>query len=215
MSSHPDPGLADQLRDHTHGWHRSAERSGIVRMLLRGLVSRHGYALYLRSLLPAYQQMEAALQRHRQAPGIRWIARSETYRAAAIESSLEALCGPQWSDALPLLSAATDYAERIADAAHGDGLRLIGHAYVRYLGDLNGGQILRGCLIRSPGLEPEALTFYDFPDIHDLQRFKDEYRAGFDKAAAELVDADEVIAEAIIAFQLNIAVSESVAAQIA
>ena len=48
-----------------------------------------------------------------------------------------------------------------------DAPRLIAHAYVRYLGDLSGGRIVGRILARSPGLGPEALSFYDFPGIAD------------------------------------------------
>ena len=211
----PGTGLADQLRDHTMTWHRRAERSGIVHDLLHGRARRHAYALFLRNLLPAYRQLETALEQHRDATGIRHIARPETYRVAAIESDLHALCGAEWRATLPLLTPARHYAEQIAMAAAGNGTALIGHAYVRYLGDLNGGRILRQCLTRSLRLGPEALAFYDFPDfldIQELERFTLEYRTGFDRAASEISDIQSVIEEAVIAFRLNVDLSEAVVA---
>ena len=213
LSLDPAMGLADRLRDHTSAWHRRAERSGIVHELLHGRVSRQGYALFMRNLLPAYRQLEAALEQHRDSAGIRHIARPETYRVAAIESDLRALCGTRWQTALPLLPPARDYAEHVAQAAAGEGVRLIAHAYVRYLGDLNGGRIIRQCLMRAPGLEPEALAFYEFLDIQELERFKITYRASFDLAAIEITDVESVIEEAVTAFRLNVEVSEAVAAQ--
>jgi heme oxygenase len=45
--------------------HLEAERTGIIRDLLRGEASRHGYVLLLRNLLPAYQAMEHGLESHR------------------------------------------------------------------------------------------------------------------------------------------------------
>lgn len=206
-------GLADQLRDRTRSWHQRAERSGVVHALLHGRASQEGYALFLRNLLPAYRQLEAALAQHRESPGVRLVTRPETFRSAAIESDLMSLCGSSWRTTLPLLTPARVYAEQIADAAQGDGSRLIGHAYVRYLGDLNGGRIIRQCLMRAPGLGPEALAFYDFPDIQDLERFKAEYRAGFDQAANETREVTRVIEEAVTAFRMNVAVSEAVAAK--
>ena len=49
--------------------HVEAERTGIIRDLLRGEASREGYVLLLRNLLPAYQAMERGLERHRGSPG--------------------------------------------------------------------------------------------------------------------------------------------------
>lgn len=206
----PEPGLADRLREHTLGLHRQAERSGFVRAVLRGRASRYGYALFLRNLLPAYRQLETALDRHRQTPGVRLIIRPEIDRAPAIEADLAALYGPRWEQSLPLLTASVAYADRIGVVDRGDASRLIGHAYVRYLGDLNGGRIIRRCLMRSPGLSPEALAFYDFPEIGDMERFKIVYRHGFDRTVAEIADSEGVIDEAIRAFGFNIALADAV-----
>lgn len=202
-------GLADALRDDTQLWHRRAERSGIIRALLRGQASRQAYALLLRNLLPAYQQLEKALDTHRQALGLRQIARTEVYRAPAIVADLNALCGYDWSQTVPVLTEGRAYANRIVDLAGGEAL--IAHAYVRYLGDLNGGQIIRRRLSHSPGLEPEALGFYAFPAITDVGSFTAEYRAGFDRAGAEIAQPQSVLAEACLAFELNVALSEAVA----
>lgn len=206
----PADGLADALRDHTQAWHRQAERSGIIRALLRGQASRQAYALLLRNLLPAYQQLEMALDEHRQALGLRQIARAEVYRTPAIVADLNALCGYDWRQTVPVLTAGRVYAARIDSLAGKEAL--IGHAYVRYLGDLNGGQIIRQRLVHSPGLEPEALGFYVFPAIADVRAFTAEYRASFDQAGVEIAQPQTVLAEAGLAFELNIALSEAVAA---
>lgn len=194
-------------------WHRQAERSGVVHAILHGSASQHAYALFLRNLLPAYQQLEAALDQHRDSAGVCHVARPEIYRSAAIASDLHALCGSRWRATLPLLGPAQDYADHIARAGAGSGIGLIGHAYVRYLGDLNGGRIIRRCLMRSLGLGRESLNFYAFPDIQALERFKSAYRAGFDHAGREISDHPSVISEAVLAFQLNIAVSAAVDSQ--
>jgi heme oxygenase len=213
-SEDPAAGLAAALRERTRALHVQAERSGIVREILRGRASRHGYALLLRNLLPAYRELERGLERHRHAPGVRAAARPVLYRAPALAADLAALCGPAWSRSLPLLPAGERYADRVAAAGSRDGARLIGHAYARYLGDLSGGQILRRLLGRSLGLGPGCLAFYDFPDIPDPEGFKAGYRAALDRAALEIVDVDGVVEEAAAAFRLNIEVSEAVLAAV-
>jgi heme oxygenase len=111
-----------------------------------------------------------------------------------------------------VLSAGRSYARRITRVAVGEGTRLIGHAYARYLGDLSGGQILARLLGRSLGLGPGTLAFYDFPDIPDADGFKAELRAALDWAAPLLADPEAVVDEALCAFRLNIALSEAVEA---
>jgi heme oxygenase len=155
-----------------------AERSGIINDVLRGKASRYRYALFLRNLLPAYRQMEAGLERHRQTPGVRAVARREVYRAQALEADLQALYGREWARSLALLPAGTLYGLSVAAAAQGDATQLIGHAYARYLGDLSGGQILRRVLARALGLGSYELSFYAFPDNRRCERLQAQLSGG-------------------------------------
>jgi heme oxygenase (biliverdin-producing, ferredoxin) len=209
----PD-GVVTSLYLRTKTLHVEAERTGIIRDLLRGEASREGYALLLRNLLPAYQAMEQGLERHLRSPGVSVLAQYRLDRAPAIESDLLALCGAGWSRDLPLLAAGEFYAQRIAKASEGDGSRLIAHAYTRYLGDLSGGQILQRLLARSPGLQPAELTFYDFQRFSDLDALKADYRKALDHAGIVAADRRAVVEEAAIAFSLNIDLSCAVQAAV-
>lgn len=221
MSTHEPPhglrenqigatGLADLLRAQTRALHVRAEHSGIVRDLLKGQADQNGYALYLRNILPAYRELESGLDRNRSVPGVELIARRDLYRAPALESDLRALKGDAWESYLPLLPAGERYRRRIAKVAAADPARLIAYAYVRYLGDLNGGLILRKLLARALELPESALAFYDFPLIDDLPAAKRSYRAAFDLAGQAIGDPTSIANEAAMAFRLNIGVSEAV-----
>jgi heme oxygenase len=199
----------------TKSLHVEAERTGIIRHILRGEASRDGYILLLRNLLPAYRAMERGLDRHCASPGIGAIAAYKLDRAPAIESDLVELYGRRWGRDIPLLTAAELYASRIASAAQGDGTRLIAHAYTRYLGDLSGGQILQRLLTRSLKLRPSQLSFYDFLQARDPDELKSDYRAALDRAGAFASDCDAVIEEGAIAFSHNIALSCAVQAMVA
>jgi len=205
-----ETSLSASFRQRTSVLHGQAERSGVIQDMLRGRVTREGYALLLRNLLPAYQGMEAELERRRFLPVFHGVAHRAVYRAGAIEAVLSALYGRQWADMLPLLPAGRRYAHRIETVAGGDGTRLIAHVYARYLGDLNGGQILKRLLSQSLGLEADALSFFDFPEIADMARFKTDYRDIIDRSAREIANIEPVIEEAATAFDLNIQVSEAV-----
>lgn len=202
-------GLAERLRDRTRYLHVQAERSGIIAVLLRGGGSQYGYALLLRNLLPVYRRLEEGLERHRNQVAVAPLAQPALYRVAAIEHDLTALCHGDWCQSLPLLEPGERYARRIAEAAKGDGSKLLAHAYVRYLGDLNGGRIVRRRLCETLGLASSALSFYDYPEIADVEEFKRNYRGGLN-AANGLVGLDAVLAEAEAAFRLNVELSEAV-----
>jgi len=208
------PGVVAALYLRTKSLHVEAERTGIIRDLLRGEASREGYVSLLRNLFPVYQAMEQGLERHRRSLMLGILANYGFDRAAAIESDLVALCGGRWRHDVPTLVAGEIYAGRIAKAAEGDGAGLIAHAYTRYLGDLSGGQILRRLLARSLGLRPSDLSFYDFPRFSDLDALKADYRQALDQAGALAVDPRAVVEEAAVAFALNIDLSRAVQAQV-
>jgi heme oxygenase (biliverdin-producing, ferredoxin) len=191
----------------TKALHLEAERTGIIRDLLRGEASRDSYVLLLRNLLPAYQAMELGLQSHRGSPILGAIADYRLDRKAAIEADLASLCGARWSQDIPLLAAGELYASRIQEAAKGNGAKLIAHAYARYLGDLSGGQILQRLLAGSLQLRPAELSFYDFSGFSDLDALKADYRKALDRAGALAADPDGVIEEGAVAFSLNIDLS--------
>ncbi|WP_061025539.1 biliverdin-producing heme oxygenase [Bradyrhizobium sp. CCH5-F6] len=201
------PSVVTALYFRTKALHAEAERTGIIRSLLRGEASRTGYILLLRNLLPAYRAMEHGLERHSGSPGIELLSSFRLARAHAIESDLATLCGERWIEDVPLLAAGEIYAERVAHAADGDGMRLIAHAYTRYLGDLSGGQILQRLLARTLKLRPSELTFYDFPHFADLELLKADYRRALDEAGAIAPDPQVVVEEGAIAFSMNIDLS--------
>jgi heme oxygenase len=202
--------LTEIMRASTRALHARAERSGIINSVLCGRTNRYGYALLLRNLLPAYRCLETGLEAHRNSPTLGAVVRSELYRAPALESDLNELVGGEWDCALPLLPAGQQYAQRVALAAErGDG-RLIAHAYTRYLGDLSGGQVLKRLLGRTLGLRSQQLSFFEFPAIDDIEAFKQRYRRALDDCGTLVPDVNAVVAEAIAAFELNIAVSQAV-----
>lgn len=202
-------GLASVIRDRTQDLHTQAERTGVVSDILKGRASIDGYALYLRSLVPAYRALERGLERHQDDAALRGVPWPQLFRSAALASDLSVITGANWEQALPLLPPARDYAGRIA-AGGSDPARLIAHAYVRYMGDLSGGQILKKLLGRSLGLQASGLAFYDFPLINDPASFKRSFRSAIDAAGAAMDDPALVVEEASEAFRQNIAVSQAV-----
>ena len=100
--------------------------------------------------------------------------------------------------------ACIQYVERIHEVADKDPYLLVGHHYTRYLGDLSGGQILKGIAEKALDLpRNEGLHFYDFPKIEDKKEFKTKYREGLDKVTTDTSKINDIIAEANYAFRLN------------
>lgn len=201
-----DPFLA-ALRDATHSLHTDAEKSGFVRDLLQGNATREGYTLWLRNLQPAYEAMERGLDALPHSPGLAGLAMPAVYRTGALEHDLAALCGPAWRTSAPVLPEGDAYAQRIASVS-GDPARLAAHAYVRYLGDLNGGQLVGRIVARSLGVGEASLSFYRFAS--ETSVLEAAYRSALADAGRTMADLAPALEEAALAFRMNIALSEAV-----
>jgi hypothetical protein len=116
---------------------------------------------------------------------------------------------------MPLPKEVTDYTARIEDIGRRNPTRLVAHAYVRYLGDLSGGQYVKRIISKAYSLDDSSgLSFYDFfiangtsiphkANSGDLLKLKAQFREGMDSFITSEEDKDLTVQEAIVAFRLN------------
>jgi heme oxygenase len=198
------------MRRRTAALHREAERSGVVAAMLRGHATRAAYIGLLRNLVPVYRKMERALAGLSANHPLARLARPEMFRADALAADLAALAGSNWARTVRPNPAGCRYSALVARAVREDaGMPLLGHVYVRYLGDLNGGRILARLTAANLGLVAENSNFYAFPMIGDLDGFKAELRAAIDAAGRRADDPESVLSAAEAAFSANIALSRA------
>ena len=207
------PTLVESLRQSTQTLHLEAERSGFIRQLLRGHGNREGYVLLIRSLQPVYDALERGITENRTLPLVQAIYDDRLWRSGALVADLKHLAGSRWEQDVSALPAGERYAQRIRHLSSAKPELLVAHAYVRYLGDLSGGQILRRLLARSLGLGDAELSFYAFARIEDVDSFKARYLAGLNDAARG-ADTAGIAEEARLVFGLNIELSEAVLGRI-
>ena len=194
--------LGQQLKTATAAVHRRVERTAFMASLLRGQIERSRYVGLLRNLQALYAALEEALARHAATPGVAPVVLPELFRSHAIAADLQVLAGSGPSAAAPLARATQQYVERLRDLSATQPELLVAHAYVRYLGDLNGGQALRRVVARSLGLAGNAGTmFYDFGDSADRQHLAQRFRSGLKAVDAQAQPAKAIVAEAIDAFE--------------
>jgi heme oxygenase len=209
MSAAPPPGLGQQLKTATAAMHRHVERTPFMAGLLRGQVDRHRYAGLLLNLQAVYAALEEALLRHASTPGVAPVVIPELFRSRALAADLQTLA----SDAAPLARATQQYVERLQELSAAKPGLLVAHAYVRYLGDLNGGQALRRVVARSLGLAGGSGTqFYDFGDSATQQRLVQRFRAALDAVATQHKDTQALTDEARSAFERHLKLFEELAA---
>ena len=195
----PPPALGTLLKTTTATLHRRVERSVFLSSLLRGQLDRASYLLLLHNLHALYAALEDALAAHASTPSVGPVAMPELFRRQALAADLQAL----GAGAPPPLARATQkYVQRLGEIRTAKPGLLVAHAYVRYLGDLNGGQALRRVVARNLGLAGDTGTrFYDFGDGATRQRLELAFRAGLESAAAHQPDLQALADEALDAFE--------------
>ncbi len=191
--------LAQRLRDGTRTLHVDAERSAFMSVLLRGRMERAAYAALLRNLHAIYDAMEPALARHAAHAALAPLDLAALARLSSLRDDLVRIADP--SDATSEARPTTlRYVARLRELDADRPELLLAHAYVRYLGDLSGGQLLRGIVARSPGLAPHAGTaFYEFGEAVPASALAANFRAGLERAVVD--DPEAVVAEAQLAFR--------------
>lgn len=206
--------LSEQLKSETRQAHTAAERTGIVRDLIRGQADKHSYLLYLRNLGEVYLELEHALGALVDGHPLSFFASSELYRYNAIQEDVASLASASLQ--LPVLPATLKYCQHIKDAAGNSQHKLLAHAYVRYVGDLSGGQIMSKVMTKTgfvDGEECSSTRFYEFPDICDTDAYKKKLRAAIDTFGHAQPEVESIVDEANLAFGLNMSLSEAVTAQ--
>jgi len=201
MHSTTAPGLASRLKAETRGLHALAERSGVMSDLVHGRLSMAGYCALLRNLQAIYAALETGLDTH---PADARLWRPELRRLPALEQDLDRLHPGAWRTEAPLVPATAAYVERLAVLTQTAPGLLLAHAYLRYLGDLHGGQMLARLVSQQFGLAGrEGTAFYAFGEPALVEALKRDFRAGLDALDLAPPQADAFVAEACEAFRLH------------
>ncbi|KAJ7451625.1 hypothetical protein FB451DRAFT_1101070 [Mycena latifolia] len=207
--------LSDIVREGTKKAHEEVEVSPAAAAMLRGELDKEEYARFLMMLWHIYNTFERGLERHQHHPVL-----EPTYnptvlaRAPHLAADIAHLLGvpeSSWKSHrihLQLMAAQPPaletYVARIqAIADSPDPSPLLAHAYVRYLGDLSGGQTIQRALAKAYGLSMggPGLSFYMFKELHsakpatqgDMKRIKEWFRAGMNTGAGDDMAVKEAV----------------------
>lgn len=192
--------LSQTLRHETQALHRAAERAGIMPALLHGRLPRADYIVLLHQLQMLYQALEQGLARAGAPP-----VPVALQRLAALRADLDWLDpGAETPAPTPTMRQYVQHLQQVAATAP---TLLAAHAYVRYLGDLAGGQVLARIVARAYGLVgDEGLHFYHFGPPEGHAALVRALRGMLDALPA--ADAPALVAEAQDAFRRHVRLFE-------
>ncbi|KEF42235.1 MAG: heme oxygenase [Cyanobium sp. CACIAM 14] len=176
--------------------HHKAEGMAFSRALLAGEASPRQLAALIRALAPAYEWIEQAgpeLSSALGAPDFPWAVLS---RSEALRQDVAHLVG---LEATPPSAAARDWLDRLRTLAQQEPHRFLAHVYVRYGGDLSGGQQLAEqatAILSAHSLAPLRFWQFDRPTAALKQALHDAFEQ------LDLSDAEdaELLEEAELAF---------------
>ena len=196
--------FSKELKIGTKKSHSAAENTSFVASFLRGVVSKESYKKLVSDLYFVYSAMEEEVEKLKDHPIIGQLQLSDLNRVNALEQDLRFFYGPIWRSLITPSEACNQYVNRIREVAKNEPELLVGHHYTRYLGDLSGGQILKGIAEKALALgDGQGLKFYDFEKIEDTKAYKAGYRGILDGLPITEHQANAIIVEANYAFRLN------------
>ncbi|GBF50042.1 heme oxygenase [Leptospira ryugenii] len=197
--------IALMLREGTAEKHQETERVPYLRAIFRGGLDPQTYAYQLEAFHSIYQVMETLFDSHKSNPVLSKVYYTELYRTKAIEEDLsffeKKFNTKRRGSITPKTKAYTSHIEEVAKTKP---YLLSAQSYVRYLGDLSGGQAIKKVIAKTFQLEGnEGTAFYEFPAIQDHQAFKGIYRKALDELDLDETQKGELLEEAKVVFDLN------------
>lgn len=202
--------LSKQIREGTKKSHTMAENTGFITCFLKGVVEKKSYVKLLSDLYHVYSAMEEEFVKHKDHPILSKIYFPELFRKESIEKDLEYYFGPEWKEKVTQTDSCKEYVSKIKEVSDVFPELLIAHHYTRYIGDLSGGQVLKGIAQTALKVDDSGMNFYIFKDISDEKEFKNNYRKTLDSLPFSQEIINSIIAEANNAFRLNMKVFKEV-----
>ncbi|SFP46409.1 heme oxygenase [Amycolatopsis arida] len=204
--------FSQALRESTREAHDRAHHSAYMEALLAGSLTLAEYARLATQYYFIYEAIERASDAMVDDPVGGPFVIDELRRLPALTRDLEFLLGPDWRAELRPVPATEEYVRRIQAAAFDWPGGYVAHHYTRYLGDLAGGQVVRSLLARTYGITGPGALFYDFGALGSPSAFRRRYRSRLDNADWDAAERVRIVAEVLLAFELNIAVLADLAA---
>lgn len=146
--------------------HDVAEKTGFLRDLLDGNITRESYSEYLFNLYEVYKTIEFNLEKYSDNEIVKEFAIKEVYRSEQIYRDLRFLLGEKVKS-MKMLASTKAYIERINELGRENPELLVAHAYTRYLADLFGGRTIYAMLKEAYKIEEDGLNYYVYDSLDE------------------------------------------------
>ncbi|WP_272948636.1 heme oxygenase (biliverdin-producing) [Kribbella albertanoniae] len=209
-SATAQPPFSQRLRERSMRMHRDAEGSSYLAALTKGHLDLPAYAALVAQHAAIYWALEELADQFSGHPVAGAFVFPDLHRRDALEADLAYL--HTRGVPIPEPTVATRlYAERLAELSGWPG-GFIAHHYVRYLGDLSGGQAIGRLIATEYGLVPggDGVRFYVFDNVKP-KPFKDAYRELLDQLPLDEEEQEQVLEEVLLAYRFNVDVLKSLA----
>ncbi len=223
MGTHPKPvGAADALstllREGTSHNHREAERRPFMRVFFKGELPREAYVGWISRQWHVYAALESALQSAADDAVIGGIVPAELHRRERLEQDLAFLAGSDWNPDDHLSPATKTYVDRIEWAAAEFAPGVIAHAWLRYLGNVGGQQVLKRLVNSSIGTDgrdgpddPRGIAFTDYSALGEVGPFFRGFHGRMDAMPLDDAQKQRVVQEGDLGFRLNMQLTDELA----
>ena len=150
--------LSKRLYEETKSAHEQVESMAFVVALRDLKLSQNEYIQYLADLKYIYATLEEGMRSNLNTPAIKILYDDKLCRKKNLEADLQSFqalgCPPS--------NAAQDYVKHLNNLSKHSPILLIAHAYVRYMGDLSGGRMIKKFVEQLfPG---DHTDFYNFDE---------------------------------------------------
>lgn len=187
--------MTTNLRELTLDNHRRAERSRFIQRLIKREMTPYEYYVYMYNQLMAYYALETACNTRDIFKGM-----EELKRGSNISKDVSELESEYGFEA-PELTKATDKYVKYIQSISCDKEKLLAHVYVRHMGDLSGGQIIKR-------LVPGSGLHYSFDG--DVNELKEKIRSKLnDDMATEANKCFDMIYEFFTELEIKFGLVES------
>lgn len=201
-SSSTLPSLPEALAEGTKDLHKQVEQHAFVKDLLQDKLESISYHQYLADLKLIYEALEEEIQANlKVCPELQNINFSKLNRHSGLAEDLNSSSFKDFE--IQISEAAVNYATHLHRLGQNNPILLVAHAYVRYLGDLSGGMILKKHVEKK---WPDALHLYDFSNllietkIANVHTFKELYKERLKNLVISDIVQKQLIQEARLAF---------------